>query len=72
MATATEPEVKRGFTVPCIKCGEPGTVSIDLCDLETCRCSSCDEEFEVGDVREFIARWKGVLAWLDSAHMYAE
>jgi hypothetical protein len=73
MTTATQPEVQRGFqNVPCLKCMEVGTVSIDLCDLETCRCSACCDEFTTDEVRTTLAVWARVLDWIDLAPTRAD
>lgn len=62
MATATK--TAKGFKAPCIKCGEPCTVSLDLADVDTFSCSSCDETFTTAEVRELVAEWSKVLDWI--------
>lgn len=58
----------RGFGhLPCPKCGEEAIVQIDLDDLNTCKCGECEEEFTTEDVRNLIAKWSSVLAWIDTA-----
>jgi uncharacterized protein (DUF983 family) len=64
MATAT---TQRGFSVKCIACGEGETVRLDVHDVHTFHCSSCDGEFSADEVRTELARWGKLLAWLDSA-----
>jgi hypothetical protein len=64
MATTTW--VRRGFRVPCIRCGSE-EVCIDLDDVTRLMCGDCDEVFTPDDVRDLIARWGPALAWLESA-----
>lgn len=52
--------------VTCLRCGEPAKVSVDVTDGETFYCFSCDTEFTVAVVRELIASWQQILAWLDA------
>jgi hypothetical protein len=63
--------VKRGFpTLPCLWCGEEGTVRVDLADLtgdDAFTCSACDAEFGVADVRARLDAWLPVLAWVEAA-----
>jgi transcription elongation factor Elf1 len=63
MATKTA----RGFAVRCLHCGEEETVRLDVHDLDTFHCSSCDTEFTTDTVRAEMARWARLLAWLDTA-----
>jgi hypothetical protein len=65
MATATA--TTRGFAVKCIHCAEESTVRLDVHDVHTFHCGSCDNEFTADDVRAEMARWTKLLAWLDSA-----
>lgn len=65
MATATATATK-GFTVGCLKCGETG-VRLNLEDLDTFCCPSCDDEFTLDDVREHMAKWARVVQWIDAA-----
>ncbi len=53
------------FTLHCILCGNADEVSLDLEDLRTFRCRSCEEEFCITDVRDRCAEWARVLKWLD-------
>lgn len=53
--------------IPCIKCGETGTVRVDLQTGEDLYCSACDGEYTAADVREAIGAWEAVLGWL-AAH----
>jgi hypothetical protein len=65
MATATKK--KTGFKAPCIKCGEEATVRLDLSDLDSFVCCSCDAEFTTADVRATLAEWQRVLSWIEAA-----
>jgi hypothetical protein len=51
----------------CIKCGEPGGVRLLLEDLETLFCPECNTEYTIGEVRDTLAQWQQVLAWVDAA-----
>jgi uncharacterized protein (DUF983 family) len=70
--TTAAPETatpKRGFGyLPCPKCGEEQvTVSLFLDEVSTFRCCECEGEWSADEVRDLIARWGRVLAWLDLA-----
>jgi transcription elongation factor Elf1 len=70
MATATK--ATRSFGVTCPFCGDhEATVRIDLNDLTTVHCSSCDEEYSPKRARdraaEQLSRWDAVCRWLDLA-----
>jgi transcription elongation factor Elf1 len=67
-AKTTEPRVtvKRGFSVPCLKCNEL-TVSIALTDVTTFHCESCESKYSLDDVLDTMARWDAVLRWIRSA-----
>lgn len=58
--------VKRGFNVCCLACGEEGCISIDADDL-LIRCLRCEEEFTGADIRERLSGWDKLLSWLDTA-----
>lgn len=65
MATATE----RGFNVTCIRCGNAdATVTLNLDDCDTFRCTECEEEWSVEDVREHVIFWARVIKWVESAN----
>jgi len=53
--------------VRCLHCAEEETVRVDVHDVLTFHCGSCDAEFTADDVRAELARWGKLLAWLDSA-----
>mgnify|MGYP000966219394 CR=1 FL=1 len=55
----------RGIMLPCPKCGEPDAALLfSLADGETITCQDGGCEFTVDDVRDLLARWAPVLAWL--------
>jgi hypothetical protein len=57
---------RRGFgPLTCPLCGQDCAISLNLEDLETCTCPECSEEFTLDTVRDVIARWQKVLAWVD-------
>ena len=74
MATllAAPVQVTRGFSVPCLKCGETGSVRVALDDVSVFTCSSCDTEFTADEVRDAMASWSKLLRWLDTAPPLAE
>lgn len=57
----------RGFAVACPDCGEKGTLRVDLNDTSSLSCWSCETEFTTEYVRDLLATWTNVLAWLESA-----
>lgn len=59
------------FNLTCVKCSEK-EISLDLDDCQTFRCRSCEEEYTVDDVREIIAEYSKVLAWIDTAPTFAD
>jgi hypothetical protein len=72
--TATRPadqptRVKRGFRgICCILCADAeAVISLDLDDCHTLRCGACDDTFTLEDVREHVAAWQRVIAWVDAA-----
>jgi hypothetical protein len=67
-----------GFTLTCPCCGEGPdgdsrgvAVTLDLSDLATCHCPSCDEDFAVSTaIKKFsdrLAAWQTVARWIESA-----
>jgi hypothetical protein len=65
---ANEAAVKKGLLLPCPLCGEQqASISLYLDDMDTCCCRECSEEFSLDAVRDMIAKWQRVLAWVDSA-----
>jgi hypothetical protein len=74
MASATEAVAGvagagRGFKgLSCPLCGNAdATLRLYLDDCETVTCSECEEEFSLDVVRELVAAWTKVLAWVDAA-----
>lgn len=64
----TDAPAKRrmGFgSLTCPKCCCDGVVMIHLDDFENFCCGDCSEEFTLSDVRELIAGWNKVIAWID-------
>lgn len=56
----------KGIQLPCPRCGEPdANLTLYLADGETFQCQECDEEFTADAVRDLLARWAPVLAWLE-------
>jgi hypothetical protein len=65
--TRTKADDRRGFPgLRCLKCGEEDTVRVNVADMGL-TCSSCDEGFSVAEVRDMMASWTRVLAWIDQA-----
>ena len=56
----------------CPKCLNDETIRVNLDDGETLTCTGCDEEFTADDLRELVASWLPLLAWLDSHPARAE
>lgn len=57
-----------GFgSLPCPKCLEDATISLNLADMDTCKCDSCEEEFTLDNIRDIMKKWAPVLKWLDAA-----
>lgn len=55
----------KGFgELPCLKCGQTGTIRLDLDDLSTFSCPECDDTFCLDDVQEIIGKWGAVVRWL--------
>jgi predicted RNA-binding Zn-ribbon protein involved in translation (DUF1610 family) len=65
--TAAAEPASRGILLPCPKCGEmQATLDFNLADGVTFHCQDCDDTFEADDLRERIAAWTRVLAWVDA------
>ena len=64
---ATTNRTKRGFKVNCPFCGEDGNLRLEVEDVHSLTCSSCDAEFTTEDIRQVIDGWRRLLAWLDAA-----
>lgn len=62
--------IRKGFNVPCIKCGDAGFISISLNDIEgksAIVCGSCDESFGIDDVMKILEQWKVAIEWIKTA-----
>jgi transcription elongation factor Elf1 len=64
---ATKTATAKGFAVRCLHCGEEETVRLDVHDLHTFHCSSCDAELSTDDVRAEMSRWAQLLTWIETA-----
>lgn len=53
--------------LPCPRCGEETTISVDLDDLDCFRCDECDGEWRRPELEALVAAWAPVLRWLDLA-----
>ncbi len=64
-------EANKGWgNLPCPKCGVECLIHVDLLcvnESDSLHCCECDEDFGPEDVRNFVAKWQPVLAWLDTA-----
>ncbi len=57
----------KGMCLPCPRCGEAeASISLCLADAETFTCGECGTEFTATDLRDIMARWQKVLAWVDA------
>lgn len=70
MATATK--VSKGFKVTCPHCHDTdATINLDLNDVRSLTCSSCDETFSPQQARDLaaaeLARWDAVCRWVELA-----
>jgi hypothetical protein len=60
-------ETTKGLLLPCPLCGEAdATLSLNLAEPTELHCQECDADFTTADVRNLIARWQPVLAWIDT------
>jgi uncharacterized protein (DUF983 family) len=58
----------RGFkNIICPRCMEEGGITMDAADVHAFHCRECDEDIEADAVRDLIAGWTKLLAWLDTA-----
>ena len=70
---AIEQKRAPGFVLACPCCSETevAAVTLDLSDLATCHCPSCDEDFAVSTaIKKFsdrLAAWQAVARWIESA-----
>jgi hypothetical protein len=57
--------MSKGICLPCPCCGEPDAIiTVNLADVSEFGCKECGGEFTADHVRDLIARWTPVLAWL--------
>ena len=57
----------RGLLLPCPCCGEASaTICLNLADGESLNCQDCGTDFTASDVRDFIAKWTRMLAWIET------
>jgi len=67
LAADTAATATRGATLPCPCCGEANaTITLNLADGESLACQDCSADFSTADVRNFIAKWAPMLAWVDA------
>lgn len=69
MATGSKKAKKAGFVLQCPICGENDvTITLDLADLATCKCESCDDswaaETAVSILTARLAQWTKVVEWI--------
>jgi uncharacterized protein (DUF983 family) len=57
----------QGFRVRCPGCGDTDSLRVALNDVHRIACTNCEEEITPASVRQLIAEWQQVLAWLDTA-----
>ncbi len=50
--------------MPCIKCGEIGSVFVAVETGDDMNCGNCSTDFTAADVEVFLDAWRPVLAWL--------
>ncbi len=67
MATDTT-TTERGLLLPCPLCGDAeARVLLDLSDLDTCSCTSCDADFSLDELAGRMKQWSALLAWRNAA-----
>ncbi len=68
--STTPPAGRRGFDLPCLKCGEQDALTIRLDALDeddAIHCPECDQDYSLADARAAVAAWQQLLAWCDLA-----
>jgi uncharacterized protein (DUF983 family) len=68
MATATK--TSKGFAHRCPWCGEQDSLRVDLGDVSQMTCCMCDEGVTADDLKQVVAQYTKLLAWLDAAPAY--
>ncbi len=67
-ATTTEAPATGFAGLKCPACGEPDMVRLDLPDLDTVTCASCEAELSLRkDIAPQMAMWAKVLKWVAAA-----
>lgn len=70
MATEVQP-LRHGWgLLPCPRCGEKATISINLANLteeDACKCNECEGEFGVDNIRYLLLQWTPVIQWISQA-----
>lgn len=67
VATETEKTTTPGLLLPCPMCGDQeAQILISLADADECKCKECEGEFTLTEVRESIAKWTKVIAWIET------
>lgn len=64
---ATETKVTRGFKIHCPFCGEENSLRFNVDDVHAMTCGQCDVDLTAEDIRQVMAQWGHMLAWLDTA-----
>ena len=54
------------YDVPCLKCGERGSVYVDVAKAGDFHCTECDEYYTVAATVVAIAQWRMVLDWIQA------
>jgi hypothetical protein len=67
LAPTTSPAPKGFGPLRCLLCGAEGGISLHLTDLQSVHCHECSDEFSVATLRDHVARWSRVVAWIDLA-----
>jgi hypothetical protein len=58
----------RGFPgLPCLRCGETDTTTVNLGDVLTFACTNCERETTAAEVEAHLAAWRAVLDWCAKA-----
>ena len=55
----------KGIKVKCICCGEEDSVFVNVADVDSFRCTSCDNEFTREEVQTMMDAWKRLFTFLD-------
>jgi hypothetical protein len=67
LAVTPEPTA-RGFPdLPCLRCGETDTTTVNLGEGLPFACGSCDQETTTAEADEMLSAWRAVLDWCAKA-----